>query len=88
MTCGRDYCACRTDPKARHGPYPYWTSKKAQKTVSRLLTAQEAALYEEWIANRRELERTLQQMKRLSGQAAKTALRLRARSTDEEPGDA
>jgi hypothetical protein len=79
MTCGRDYCACRTDPRARHGPYPYWTTKKNQKTVSRLLTAEEAALYEEWIANRRELEEILAKMKRLSKQAAAPALRSKLR---------
>lgn len=87
MTCGRDYCPCRTDPKARHGPYPYWTSKKAQKTVSKLLTPQEAALYEEWIANRRELDETLKQMKNLSRKAEKPALRLRTREESDEPRD-
>lgn len=86
MTCGRDYCPCRTDPKARHGPYAYWTTKKAQKTISKMLTPEEAAIYEEWIANRRELEKTLKQMKNLAKKAEKPALRLRARQKREEPG--
>lgn len=82
LTCGKAGCACHTDPRARHGPYPYWTSKKAQKTVSRLLSAEEAAVYEEWIENRRALERIVKQMKRLSRKAAKPALRLQGRTQD------
>ena len=82
LRCGKAGCACRTDPKARHGPYPYWTSKKAQKTVSRLLSAEEAAVYEEWIENRRALERIVKQMKRLSRKAAKPALRLQGQRQD------
>lgn len=77
LTCGRVECACHSDPKRRHGPYAYWTSKKAQKTISQLLTPAEAELYEEWIENRRQLEQTVRAMKRLSRQAAKAELKLR-----------
>ena len=37
LTCGTPGCACHGDPQARHGPYIYWTSKVAGRTVSRLL---------------------------------------------------
>jgi len=81
LTCGKPNCACQTDPEARHGPYSYWTTKEAQKTVSKLLPADEAELYEQWINNRRELEQIVREMYELSRQAAKIELRLRAEAT-------
>jgi hypothetical protein len=87
MTCGKPACACHADPSMRHGPYPYWTSKKAQKTVSILLNKDEASVYEDWIANRRRLEKIVEQIKRLSRKAAKAALRLQARRGAEERGE-
>jgi len=77
ITCGKPYCACRKDPKARHGPYAYWTSKENKKTVSRLLSTEEADLLEEWIENRRKMETIFSQMKDLSRKAFKTAFQLR-----------
>ena len=87
LTCGKPGCACHTDPACRHGPYAYWTSKKAQKTVSRLLDPEEARLLEEWIENRRTLKKTIDQITRLSRKAVKTALRLRARGMGEASRD-
>ena len=77
ITCGKPYCACHKDPKARHGPYAYWTSKEDKKTLSRLLKPEEADLLEEWIENRRKLETIVRQMKELSQKAFDTALQLR-----------
>ena len=77
LTCGKPYCACRKDLKARHGPYFYWTSKEGKKTVSRLLKPEEADLLEEWIGNRRKLETIVCQMKELSDKAFKVALKSR-----------
>ncbi len=76
LTCGKPYCACKKDPEARHGPYAYWTSKEAKKTVSRLLSPQEADLMEEWIENRRKLEKIIFQMKKLSQKSFDVALKL------------
>ncbi len=77
MMCGKPSCACHSDPKARHGPYLYWTTKKASKTVGKLLTPEEADLYEEWIANRKELEAIVCQMKALSRRATTAAIKTR-----------
>jgi hypothetical protein len=85
MTCGKASCACHSDPGSRHGPYPYWTTKKAQKTVTKLLDPEEARLLEEWIENRRALEKVVGQIKQLSRKAVKPALRLRTRKENEEP---
>lgn len=80
LTCGKTGCACQIDPKARHGPYAYWTRKENQKTVSKLLTPEESDLYEEWIENRRQLERIVHEMQKLSRRAEKPELALRARA--------
>lgn len=75
LTCGTPSCRCHTDPSARHGPYAYWTTKVAGKTVSRLLSPAEAQLYEEWIENRRRIETVVRALKALSVKAAHLILR-------------
>jgi hypothetical protein len=78
MKCGQSGCACHSDTEARHGPYLYWTTKKASKTVGKLLTPEEADLYGEWIANRKKLEAIVRQMKALSKRAASAVIKTRA----------
>ncbi len=68
LACGKAYCACHRDPEARHGPYWYWTSKKAGKTVSRMLTKEEAAILVPWVRNRQMVEATLKRMRQISMQ--------------------
>lgn len=77
LTCGTPTCRCHADPNARHGPYAYWSTKVAGKTVSRLLKPAEAKLYEEWIDNRRKIERVVRDLKALSAKAARVILKLR-----------
>ena len=77
LTCGRAACACHSDPRRRHGPYPYWSSKAKGRTVSRLLTPEEADLFEEWMLNRRALQATLRKMYALSKKVAPIALKIR-----------
>ncbi|MGO9903525.1 MAG: hypothetical protein ACLP0J_28530, partial [Solirubrobacteraceae bacterium] len=47
--------------------------------ISRLLPADDAALYQEWIANRRALEQILNEMRDLSHDAAQQTLAGRGR---------
>lgn len=68
LPCGKSYCACHKDPEARHGPYWYWTSKKGGKTVSRMLTQEEAAVIVPWIKNRQEVDGTLWRMRQVSAE--------------------
>ena len=75
LTCGKPRCACHRDPGARHGPYWYWTSKKAGKTISKKLTPKEAAIIGEWIENRRRLDRVVKEMMQESGRAFSLLLR-------------
>jgi len=79
MSCGKPGCACAQDPKARHGPYVYWTSKINGRTVTRLLHPPESEILSEWVENRRELDRVLTEMKKLSQKALKVILRIRER---------
>ena len=74
LKCTNPKCLCKKDNAARHGPYPYWTTKVTQKTVTKLLTAEEADLYERWIENRRQFERTINEMKQISKNAAQLIL--------------
>lgn len=79
IRCGKPGCACAHDPGHRHGPYVYWTTKKEGRTVTRLLHSPEAEILAEWVRNRREVDRILREMKRLSQRALKVVLRLRVR---------
>jgi uncharacterized protein DUF6788 len=72
-TCNNPNCRCQ-DPDQRHGPYWQLSWKQGGKTVSKLLSADDAALYQEWISNRRALEAALEQMRDLSRQAGEHIL--------------
>lgn len=78
LTCGRAGCKCHESLDSRHGPYAYWTTKVRGKTVSRLLAPEEADLYESWIENRRKIEETVAELKRVSEKAATIILKLQA----------
>ena len=80
LPCKNQKCACNVEGKPQHGPYPYWTTKVNQKTVTKLLTAQEADLYEQWIENRRQLEITINKMIEISKKASKLMLTNRKHS--------
>ena len=65
-TCGNSKCICHKDKSKRHGPYNIWTKKIKGKTVTKLLTDEQAILCRECIKNMREIENILNQMKELS----------------------
>jgi hypothetical protein len=73
-SCGNPRCRCMGDPPRFHGPYYQWTKKVKGKTVSRRLSTAEADLYQEWIANRRQLQRVIDQMERVSAKAGELLL--------------
>lgn len=74
-SCSKPGCKCTADPPRRHGPYYQWTKKVNGKTVSRQLTSAEATLFEEWIANRRRLQRITRDLERVSAKAGEILLR-------------
>jgi hypothetical protein len=77
-TCNNPNCRC-ADPNQRHGPYWQLSWKQGGKTISKILSPEDAALYREWIENRRRLEATLEQMRDLSHQAGEQILANRER---------
>jgi len=56
MRCGKPSCACRNDPPTLHGPYIQWTRTVASKTVTRYLSNDQLALYQQWFDNARRLK--------------------------------
>lgn len=50
IKCSKPSCACASDPKARHGPYFSLTRSVEGKTQSRFLTAEQAQLARQQIA--------------------------------------
>ncbi|MCW5981961.1 MAG: hypothetical protein KIT09_28005 [Bryobacteraceae bacterium] len=64
--CGKPYCACRSDPDKRHGPYFELTYKVKGKTVNVRLSPQAAPLYRAASAQFRKLKATLQRLEKIS----------------------
>lgn len=85
--CGKANCRC-AEPAGRHGPYYQLSWKEHGRTVSRRLTTEEARLYREWIANRRQLDALLNEMKALSRQAGQHILDSTARTAAAPEGPA
>ena len=54
--------------KAQHGPYIIWTRKVKAKTVTRIITAEQADFCRQCIQNLRRLEAILEKMKEISVQ--------------------
>ncbi len=73
--CGTSGCRCHADPPQRHGPYYQWTAKEGGKTVTRRLNAHEATLYQEWIANDREMRRLISQMRQVAAKAGELKIK-------------
>ncbi|MGH2669647.1 MAG: DUF6788 family protein [bacterium] len=61
--CGKANCACGKEPPRLHGPYWHLTTKVAGKTVNRRLSDQDAASYQEWIANDRRLRSIVDELR-------------------------
>lgn len=68
-TCGNPNCRCNADPPQLHGPYWQWSTAVNGKTVTRRLAPDNAALYREWIDNRKRVEAILAQMHELALEA-------------------
>jgi hypothetical protein len=58
-SCGSPSCRCAHDPAARHGPYYEWGHMHAGKLVHRVVSAEQAKVLQEAIANYRRLKKLL-----------------------------
>jgi hypothetical protein len=65
LTCTHAGCHCHDDPPALHGPYWYWTRKVAGKTVSKMLSPEQAEDYEALIDNERRLRGLVHDLERI-----------------------
>ena len=74
--CGKAYCACRSDPDKRHGPYFELTYKVEGKTVNVRLSPQAAPLYKAASAQFRKLKTTLQRLEKTSQAVLKLQAKL------------
>jgi hypothetical protein len=70
LRCGNPGCRCRADPPQLHGPYTYWTRKVDGRTVSQLLTPEQAERYRPWIDNDRRLRQLVRELETLAIQTA------------------
>ena len=66
LHCQSPGCRCRAEPPQLHGPYWYWTRKVNAKTVSRVLSAEQAEEYQTWFDNERTLRQLLHDLEELS----------------------
>ena len=73
--CGSPGCRCHGDPPQPHGPYWQWSAKIDGKTVSRRLTERQARLYQEWIANDRQLRAIVAKMRKVAAKATELQLK-------------
>jgi len=64
--CGKPVCRCKADPPQLHGPYYLWTRKVDGKTVTRMLTDEQARRYQPWFNNAADLRRIVQELQSLS----------------------
>lgn len=65
MRCRSAGCHCHSDPPQLHGPYFFWTRKVAGKTVSQVLSAEQAAEYRAWIENEHKLRDLVHELEQL-----------------------
>jgi hypothetical protein len=59
MKCGKPNCRCHEDAAARHGPYYEWSHMKAGKFIHRYVSAEQAALLGQAIANYRKTKKLM-----------------------------
>ena len=66
ITCGKSNCHCQDSPEYRHGPYLQWTARINGRTVTRLLTLEQATHCRRWVANRKRLLAWVERLERIS----------------------
>lgn len=64
--CGKANCRCKADPAQLHGPYIVWTRKVDQKTVTRVLSADQLEDYRPLLDNAKRLRELITELQRLT----------------------
>src|SRR6185437_5758367 len=65
LACSHAGCRCHGEPPQLHGPYWYWTRKVNAKTVSKMLSPDQVADYQQWFDNRRRLRQLVGELEAL-----------------------
>jgi hypothetical protein len=71
--CGKPNCRCKHDPPTLHGPYYQWTRKINGKTLTRTLSPDQHARYQDWFAAAQRARALLSEVEQLSLTIAETA---------------
>jgi hypothetical protein len=77
--CGNKGCACHGQPPTLHGPYIVWTRKVNGKTVTRVLSEEQYAVYEPLFENSRRLREQVTALHELTLEAVEADARRRGR---------
>ncbi len=70
--CGKANCRCKAEPPQLHGPYIVWTRKVNAKTVTRVLTAEQAEDYRPMLDNARRIRELVTELQDLTLQLVET----------------
>lgn len=73
MRCGKTSCRCKADPPTLHGPYHQWTRTVAGRTVTKILSAEQAGRYQPWFDNARRLRELITDLEARSLRALEQA---------------
>ena len=63
-SCGKANCRCALDPEARHGPYYQWSHREDGRAVHEIITAEQAEVLREAVANYHQVRELLAQWER------------------------
>lgn len=76
MRCGNKGCRCWQDPKFRHGPYYWWTTKVCGRSLAVLVPIELVDSYRAYIANYQTLKRAIKRLELMSDRILNTERKL------------
>ncbi len=68
--CSRSACSCHDNDGILHGPYPTWTRKVNNKTVTRTLSDEQLSRYGSWFDQARHLRELVTELEAISIEVA------------------
>ena len=84
MKCGKKNCRCHQDPKYRHGPYHWWTTKVKGHSKAVMVHEQMFETYRSFIENYRVLKSIIGKMEESSDTILEEETRLFKMKQDEK----
>ena len=66
MKCGKKNCRCHRDPKYRHGPYHWWTTKVKGRSMAIMVPTEMLESYRTFTGNYRQLRGIIKEMEDVS----------------------